>query len=818
VPRSQEHAPMEMIRHLGRLMGAVHLMPLIVCVDQLEDMTDQKEAPERFRQVMHTIVTVTEEVPTSLAVIACLEDYYIIHRQHLSKPKLDRLEIDPKPQRLTGQRTLEEVEAIVGRRLRYFFDDMGVKPDEAGGTSPFTRDHLKALVNFRTRDVLAWCHEHREHCIEAGTWIEPNKLPTPTPPPPPPPLVLEQAWNDFQVTHKTAIPEEEGEMAQLLAWAVRQCSDELPTGYHFGTEVQGRMVPVDIHGADNAVDRLLVAVCEKSAKGGGLGKQVAEVEKQAGEIPAVVVRSTAFPSSPTAQVSKQIGKLIQRGGRRVVVENADWRKIAAFQAFHAANAKDPTFVSWLREGRPLCQLPSLRQILALDSLVKARPSAPAPPKTPAPIPTPTASPKIVPIATSMELPMLLGTKLGALGGEVTITPQQLTTHAAFLGSTKSGKTTAALNLLEQLLERGIPAVLLDRKGDLCRYADPTAWQTPLTDPEQVARRERLRQRLDVAVYTPGEPGGRPLAIPLVPDGADQLSTMDREQIAGYAASALGGMMRLKPGSVELAILRKAIEVLARLPHRITAEKLRQLVADQDDSLLAEIGEGFDAKYYAKLAKELLAMSIHYQRLLASGAEQLDFDALLGRGRHTQPGKVRLSVISTQFVGEDSAIEFWVTQFLIAVDRWRGKNPQNSLQAVLLLDEADRYLPATRQPATKQPLENLLKRARSAGIGLMLATQSPGDLDYKCRDNIGTWLVGKVKEPTALGKLKPMFGSVDPAARLPSQTTGQFHLVRDGEVQAVKSRPSLIGTEQLPEDYIVGLARNSLPGSVGLEKP
>ena len=83
----------------------------------------------------------------------------------------------------------------------------------------------------------------------------------------------------------------------------------------------------------------------------------------------------------------------------------------------------------------------------------------------------------------------------------------------------------------------------------------------------------------------------------------------------------------------------------------------------------------------------------------------------------------------------------------------------TVAAVVLFDEADLYLPAVRQPATKEPMENLLKRARSAGLSLLLATQSPGDFDYKCRDNIRSWLVGQVKEETALRKLKPMFSEV-----------------------------------------------------------
>src|SRR5439155_940306 len=138
--------------------------------------------------------------------------------------------------------------------------------------------------------------------------------------------------------------------------------------------------------------------------------------------------------------------------------------------------------------------------------------------------------------------------------------------------------------------------------------------------------------------------------------------------------------------------------------------------------------------------------------------------------------------------------------------------QGRLQAVFLFDEADIYLPAgTRQPATKAPMEDLLKRARSAGVGVFLATQSPGDFDYKCKENVRTWLIGRVKEPRAIEKLKPMLAAAkgDAADKLAGQATGEFYLVRESSVAAVRSDESLIRTEQLPEELIAVQARSSV---------
>jgi hypothetical protein len=811
VPRTRSEDPLRMIAALGKLMGAVHHMPLVVCADQLEgslDMDpDEKQSGLRFRKMIDTLTSIAEQVPSSVVVISCLEDYYTHFSRQLPKPKLDRLEKEITPIRLTGQRTAEEVEALIGRRLQFLFEEHGVPADEDAPTFPYTAHHLRPLAGLGTRDVLAHCHHHREGCVLAGRWLEPDWSGTPPPPPAPADDVLQRQWNDFRSAFSDTVPDGEEELAGLLSWAIAQCSQEMPADFWFAAEKHkqhGRMLAVEVHQPQDAVGRLLIAVCNKAAQGGGLGHQIAEVEKAAGDVAAVLVRSTDFPKSPKAAVSLQIGKLIARGGRRVVVQDSDWRTALALQQFQRQHGLDPQFAAWVKDNQPLTRIASLREILGLDQLIRPRPAVeevarPAPkPKPPPPEP---------------DAPLDLGTKSGLIPGQVTISLKELLQHMAFLGGSGSGKTTAALTLIEQLLERNIPAVLLDRKGDLSNYANPDAWERELSDPNQVERRRRLRGRVDVAVYTPGQPDGRPLLIPIVPDDFASFGTLEREQIAGVAAAGLAGMMdyRLRGAGTErqrLSILRKAIELLGSLPGQlVTVPTLRKLIEDRDEALLNAVG-GFDDKQYKKLADDLLTLSHNHKTLLEGAGEKLDVDALLGRKEHAHPGKTRLSIICTHFLRDQATVDFWVSQFLLAVDRWRNANPVSDLHAVFLFDEADLYLPATRQPATKAPMETLLKRARSAGIGLMLATQSPGDFDYKCRDNVRAWLVGRVKEKVALDKLKPMFaeGKIDAAAKLPGQGTGEFHLLREKEVCALKTFPSLIMAEQLPEERILELAR------------
>jgi len=819
VPRADDADPMRMLVQLARLTGALHGVPLVLLIDQLEDMANQSAPVERFLKVIDAITAFTDAVPNAVVVLACLEDYFKANVDRLSNAKRDRLVRDPEPLRLLVNRTLEEIRTLTARRLAHLYDTAEVEVDPANELYPLQDNHLTPLNGRRTRDVLHALGQHHQACIAAGRWSEPRWAAAPTPPSPPAENDLDPLWNDFHSACAAAVPDGEAALAGVLADAIRAVTAELPDGFHFGcAATDGRYLEVEAHKPGDGIDKLLVAVCNKSGKGGGLGRQLADVEKRVGDFPVALVRTTDFPASKGSQVVGQVARLLKRDGRRVVVADAEWRRMLAFEAFRKQHEQRPGFAAWQKAARPLGELDALQRILKLNALAATPkpPAPPAPPPTTAPRtlfdPVPPAPVSPAPVRSTG--PVVLGRTLSLTSSPVTFETDDFVQHAAFLGGTGSGKTTAALNLIEQLLARDVPAVLIDRKGDLCRYADPAAWERLLGDPARDAARQALRARLDVAVFTPGEPKGRPLTLPVVPPGFDQLAEADRERFAQYAAGALGSMIGFRTSDADKGqrvILAKAIETLAAAPGAaITVPALRAVIEQQDDALLNSIGGGYPDRFYAILAQRLLTLELNNRQLL-TGSERLDVDALLGTGPHARPGRVRLAVISTRFL-DAPKVDFWVSQLLVAVARWCAKSPQPRLQAVFLFDEADVYLPAgTKQPATKAPMEDLLKRARSAGVGIFLATQSPGDLDYKCKENVRTWLIGRVKEPRALEKLKPMLAAAKAGVtdRLAGQATGEFYLVRESGVTAVRSDESLMRTEQLPEDQIAKLASASV---------
>jgi energy-coupling factor transporter ATP-binding protein EcfA2 len=847
-PRTDQDAPLRMVEQLGRLMSRLRRSAFVLLIDQMEDVFNLDEAGLRVARSVDVLRHVVDHVPTAVVVLSCLQDFYEQVRVQLTRSALDRLESDPPPLTLNAGRSLEDILQIVGVRLEYLYDRMGVRSHDDDPTFPIRIKDLESLVNTRTRDVLKWCREYQERCIEERTL--PDAPGGPTMPAPDDRTIIEvtrlgQAWNDFRTSFTQAVPEDDDALLELLTWAATCVGQELAPPFELGTRREGPALVI-IDG-----DRpLVVGMCNRDARGGGLQKQLDALRQVAGSRPVGIVRCSEYPDNPRTLVFKQIGKMVSKGGRRVTVEDGDWRAMMAFRVFGKRHGKDPSFAQWRQDERPLAQLASLRSLLDLEgrpsqtvveppfvvaasvaAVGKAEsprgpvPSqgsvepvqAPRPPElTPPATPTATATPPFeepaLPSITS-GTPIIVGRTAGLTSHAVTMDLGGLVTHAAFLGSTGSGKTTLALNLIEQALEQGIPALLLDRKGDLCTYARPGWWRAPARDPMATARKQALADRVRVEVFTPGAPDGRDLGLSVVPTGLSEMTAQERAQTCRQAAAAIGTMLGYKSTGSDLArqsVLAKALEVLGQVTTtEIGFERIVSLIADEDPSLVNAVGR-LDTKHFGKLVDHLETLRLTKGELLSNRAELLDPAKLLGVNR--SDGKVQLGIVSTKFLGDNASIDFWVARMLSELARWASRNPSRKLQALVLFDEADIYMPAMRKPATKEPMQDLLRRARSAGLGVMLATQSPGDLDYKSRDNIRSWFLGRVAENTAIAKMQPLLSEsrVNVKGKLARQSIGEFFMLQGGAVSEIKADRSLMDTEQLAEDEIRELAHRGAP--------
>jgi len=859
-PPSDRDAPERMIHQLGRLMGMTRGGTMVMLVDQLEDVYHLDDAAVLVPRAFDVLRRVMEHLPNAVVVIACLRDMYKLVREKLTASVIDRLERDPPPIVLNSERSLEEIKAIVAIRLERLFAAANVRFHEDDPLFPFREEQLKALTNLRTRDILDWCRQFQEACIAAGKVVEwpiagrqGHQEQTVSV------VTLEQKWNDFRTTFSEAAPDDDEPMVELLArvgQAIGAESDP-PVVFTVARE-DGALI------ATQGRQSMLIGLCNRAPQGGHLQSQIEALATQAGRRPLVMVRCSEFPTNPRARITQKIGEIVRAGGRRVTIDDLDWRAMMAFFAFEATEGTNQDFLAWRRSERPLSQLRSLRGIFALDDLRKtgahtavgvhppagvdvrpedreiasavvSLPGISAPLETPVvasaePAPnspgSPTADalsaprPLATPGATSTSAnrasaaPQPLGPKFrigragGVTGGPVELELPTLVTHAAFLGSTGSGKTTLALNIIEHALERGIPALLVDRKGDLCSYGRRAWWAAPGRTPEDTARKQALAKKVDVVVYTPGESAGRDLPLPFLPAALRDLPTQDRLAACRQAADAIASMIGYKSSPTDQAhvsILLKAIEVLGEVSSGpIHLRQLIDIIHDQDAALVNAIGH-LNPRHFDRLVDNLEMIRITKGNLLNQEAAPLDATTLLGVGKSDQ--RTQLGIISTKFLRETSVIEFWVARMLADLARWASQNPSPKLQAIVMFDEADIYMPAMRKPATKEPMQDLLRRARSAGLAVFLATQSPGDLDYRSRDNIRTWFVGRVAEARAVEKMQPLLSEcrINVQGRLARQNAGEFFILDGGRATELRADRALMETHQLSEEEIRDVA-------------
>ena len=360
--------------------------------------------------------------------------------------------------------------------------------------------------------------------------------------------------------------------------------------------------------------------------------------------------------------------------------------------------------------------------------------------------------------------------------------KDLCTHAVCVGMTGSGKTGLCVSLLEEAAIDGIPALVIDVKGDLGNllltfpelaaedfrpwvdeaeagrqgksveeYAAQQAalWKSGLGDWDQDGDRiRRLREAAEFAIYTPGSEAGLPVSIlssfsappPQVAADGDLL----RERISTTAAS----LLQLLGIDADPINSRESIYLANLLDHAWKAGEdldLGALIQRIQEPPFDRVGVmPIDAFYPAEDRFEL-AMALN--NLLASPAfaswmsgEPLDIDRML----YTEAAKPRVAIFSIAHLS-DAERMFFVSLLLNQALGWmRTRSGTSSLRALLYMDEIFGYLPPVQNPPSKRPLLTLLKQARAFGFGLVLATQNPVDLDYKALSNIGTWFLGRLQ--------------------------------------------------------------------------
>lgn len=359
--------------------------------------------------------------------------------------------------------------------------------------------------------------------------------------------------------------------------------------------------------------------------------------------------------------------------------------------------------------------------------------------------------------------------------------RDLVTHAVCVGMTGSGKTGLCLALIEEAAIDGVPVIAIDPKGDLgnllltfpslaasdfrpwidedeARRAGVTpdgfaaqqaeTWQKGLADwGEDGARIDRLRKSAEFAIYTPGSRAGLPVSL-LQSFAAPPAAIRDDAELLGErAASTATSLLSLAgveapPRSREHTLVTNVLSTAWKSGADLDLATLIQQVQSPPFQKVGVVDlEAFFPE------RDRFDLSMRFNAVLAApGFEQWFEGEPLDPARllYTSDGKPRVAVMSIAHLG-DAERMFFVSLLLNQVQGWmRAQTGTNSLRAVIYMDEIAGYFPPVANPPSKGPLLTLLKQGRAFGLGVVLATQNPVDLDYKGLSNIGTWFLGRLQ--------------------------------------------------------------------------
>ena len=352
----------------------------------------------------------------------------------------------------------------------------------------------------------------------------------------------------------------------------------------------------------------------------------------------------------------------------------------------------------------------------------------------------------------------------------------LTTHGVIVGMTGSGKTGLGVIMLEEALLSGVPTLIIDPKGDMGNLLltfpdldaasfdpwvpegdDPAAtadlWRSGLErsgiGPERIAA---LRAGCDMTIYTPGSSAGVPLNVigsmapPVRGVDIDDVGFAEstQDEIEGLVSSLLGliGVKSDPLSGREHILLANIVDhywsrgtelSIASLIENVMAPPFRKLGVMQLDTIYPE-GDR------TKLAMKLNGLAASPAFTAWSEGVPLDIDAML-----FQPGgDPRAAVVNIAHLNDEER-QFVVTLLLSKVVTWmRSQSGSDDLRVLIYMDEVYGFVPPTAMPPSKKPILTILKQARAFGVGLVLSTQNPVDIDYKAISNAGTWMIGRLQ--------------------------------------------------------------------------
>lgn len=383
----------------------------------------------------------------------------------------------------------------------------------------------------------------------------------------------------------------------------------------------------------------------------------------------------------------------------------------------------------------------------------------------------------------MKLPLTIGTTPD--GDLVQLPIDALRRHVLALGASGSGKTVFCKVLVEECIRKRLPVIAVDPQGDLASLAtteDPAVLIKMGVDP--VIAHE-FHDRVDVKIWTPGATFGIPVSFtPTMDVPSSGVRPEDRLRAFGAIGQSLAGMVgdTSESAPVAFSMILEYADQQGLACDTIT--DFVMFLGDPPAPLARTLEPIFDAKARAKAHKAFLVKTLGANRLLFDLGKSIDIDEMFGlyKGGPSENGKARLSIVYLNALTSQEDKEIFVSLLCSALYQWMLTLDGSQLWGMLYMDEIAPYLPPVKNPASKQALMMLLRQARKYGLCCLLATQSPGDIDYKALGQVGTMALGRIFGERALGKVEPILRAspgVDTEAiinGLPGMACGRFVLV------------------------------------------
>ncbi|KUI35100.1 helicase HerA domain-containing protein [Mycobacterium sp. GA-2829] len=791
--------PQESVREISRLIALAG--PAVLAIDQIDTLLAQSvrstgggEAVDNrdLEQVAHGLMSIRQTMRRTASVVACLPVAWEAIRDRATATVQDRFRTT-RP--LEALPTADIGRAILERRFTASYHTTGFVPPYPSW--PVLPSAFDEAPQFTPRELLKRADAHVRHCLDLDTVVELTHLtgelddghdqhqvqiPTDT-------SNLDRRFNEYR---RRAVPaaatDPDGEdttVPSLLSAALDAWITELGDGgqlFRLDPPPGKRVV---LHArlrqsVDAALDDERHWAFRAIATGNAIAAQTrirnAVQNTGLGTDPdrrrLCLLRNTSWPSG--AKTAALVAAFEEAGGRTLPMSDDDIRTMSALRDLIEEDA--PGLAAWLVTRRPAHGITLLRTALG-DIAGEAPEPVPEPASEPVAEPEVAPRPGYPPVGGSpAAVPIGLDFSDGA---PLSVDLAALRKHTVVFAGSGSGKTVLLRRLIEECALRGVSSIVLDPNNDMARLGTRWPQYPPEWNPADTPRAEEYLANTEVVIWTPRRSGGRPLSFQPLPDFAGVVD--DHDEFADAVESAVAA---LEPRALITGKTAKANRARA-----VLREALRHYGRRSETSLrgfiglLADLPDGVSGLAGARDIAAELAQNLHASVVNDPlfGGEGAAFDP--GVLLTPSPGRrARVSVISMIGLTEGAQREGFVNQLQMALFAWIKRNPAGDrpLGGLLVMDEAQNFVPSVGTTACTHSTVALSSQARKYGLGLVFATQAPRGLDNRIPGNAATQFYGLLNSSTQIAVAQEMArvkgGLIPDISRLQS---GTFYAALEG---------------------------------------